>query len=193
MKSSSYHERDIPVVTTVLSMGDDKDIDYKEGVTHEEYLVIAWVLTLVAVVGTVCNALAVTVFYRFRELRSPTNSFIIALCVCDFFMSCIGTPIPAFYAFREAHITSRAVCILDGFIIYFLACTSIYLLAAISADRYIVIVKPFETYTVTQRAANVAIAICLLLGFLMALMPVSGWNEYTQEGIGTWIVRGSLQ
>ncbi|GFR69696.1 rhodopsin [Elysia marginata] len=121
---------------------------------------------------------------RYRDLRSPTNTFILALCVCDFFMSAIGSPIPAYYAFKETFIKSKLVCDIDAFAVYFLGLTSLYLLAAISVDRYLVIVKPYSDFVVTQRAANLAVSVCVILGFFWALMPLVGWNEYTLEGIG---------
>ncbi|KAK3789667.1 hypothetical protein RRG08_017356 [Elysia crispata] len=99
-------------------------------------------------------------------------------------MSSIGAPIPAYYAFKQTFIKSKLVCDIDAFAVYFLGLTSLYLLAAISVDRYLVIVKPYSDLVVTQRSANLAVLVCVILGFFWALMPLIGWNEYTLEGIG---------
>ncbi|KAI8796979.1 parapinopsin [Biomphalaria glabrata] len=159
-------------------------LNYSQDVSSLEYALIGSALAAVAAVGTIFNGMAITVFFRYRELRSPTNSFVIALCVCDFFMSVIGAPIPTYYAFMNTSITSSTLCSLDAFTVYFLSCTSIYLLAAISVDRYFIIVKPVSSLVITQKIATLAIFICFSVGLFWALMPLVGWNGYSLEGIG---------
>ncbi|KAH9492431.1 hypothetical protein Btru_051090 [Bulinus truncatus] len=159
-------------------------LNYTLGVSSLQHILIGSTLIGVATVGTLFNGMAIVVFLRYRELRSPTNSFVIALCVCDFFMSVVGAPVPAYFALMESYITSSALCSLDAFTVYFLSCTSIYLLAAISVDRYVIIVKPVSSLVITQKTAMLAIAICFFFGFFWSLMPLVGWNEYSHEGIG---------
>nr|BDI63177.1 xenopsin 1 [Peronia verruculata] len=186
-----------PSDVTSLTPLENDVIDYGAGVTQADYYIIGSALLVVAILGTTFNGIAIAVFIRYRELRSPTNSFIIALCVCDLLTSAIGAPIPAYKAFMQTYITSAALCAVDAFVVYFLSCTSIYLLAAISMDRYIIIVKPIPALVVTQRAANFSIFLCFFFGFLWAVMPLFGWNEYSLEGIGiacsvTWNRKDAL-
>ncbi|XP_059165397.1 opsin-3-like [Physella acuta] len=172
------------ITSTAPALDSYVDLDYTQGVSRLDYIIVGVTLLGVTAVGTLFNGLAIAVFIRYRELRSPTNSFIAALCVCDVLMSIIGAPIPAYYALLETYIKSSALCALDAFTVYFLACTSIYLLTAISVDRYFIIVKPIASLVISQRAANLAIVLCFCAGFIWATLPLVGWNQYSLEGIG---------
>ncbi|KAL8607605.1 hypothetical protein ACOMHN_003524 [Nucella lapillus] len=153
-------------------------------VSSAMYYTVAAILSVFCVLGTFFNGGALAVYWTHRPLRTPTNSFVIALCVCDLFMCLIGMPIPAGYAWARTSIRSRAVCLLDGFTVYFFSQSSLFLLAAISVDRYIVIVRPLIAPVITHRLAGMAIAVCFLLGLFWAAVPMLGWNRYVLEGIG---------
>ncbi|XP_046381104.2 pinopsin-like [Haliotis rufescens] len=92
--------------------------------------------------------------------------------------------IPAASCFYHGFIFLHAVCVFEGFIVFFLGLTSMYLLAAISLIRYIIIAKPFHKSTITHRVALMANACCWGLGLLWSSLPIMGWNHYTTEGAG---------
>ena len=149
------------------------------------YYTVASVLTFTLVTGTLFNTIAIAVFARNKQLRTPTNSFVIALCVCDLLLSLMGTPVPAITAwFQGALHGQTALCTVDGFVVYFFGLSSMYLLAAISVDRYVVIVRGPASIVVTQGAASVAIGVCFALGLFWTSLPLLGWNRYVPEGIG---------
>lgn len=148
------------------------------------YYTIGILLSVGVLVGVFFNGAAVLVFVRNKHLRTPTNLFVLALCVCDLFMCLVGMTIPAFYSFQLKAIDNRPVCIADGFSVYFLGLSSMYLLAAISFDRYIVIAHPPASRHVTLQTASLAIGLCFLLGLVWSVMPLVGWNDYVHEGIG---------
>nr|KAG5713827.1 hypothetical protein BaRGS_024454 [Batillaria attramentaria] len=148
------------------------------------YYTVGTVMTVGSLVGVFFNGMALVVFAKHKHLRTPTNSFVMALCGCDLFMCLIGMPIAATYSWRMRPIESEAVCVFDAFAVYFLGLSSMYLLAAISVDRYIVIVRPLASSSVTHRMSSLAIGMCFLFGLFWTTMPLLGWNRYTQEGIG---------
>ena len=148
------------------------------------YYTVAVLMSLTGLTGTFFNGVAIVIFVKNKHLRTPTNSFVMALCVCDFFMCVIGVPIPTVYAWRRTAIESHAICIVDGFAVFFLALSSMYIHAAISVDRYVVNVRPLASFLVTQRVASLAIGVCFLVGLFWTVMPLLGWNRYTREGIG---------
>lgn len=69
---------------------------------------------------------------------------------------------------------------------YFIGCTSVFLICAISYERYCRV-----KYTKTQEDSNriqscfKIITICIFLGLLFSTMPLFGWSYYTFEGAGT--------
>ncbi|KAL8587396.1 hypothetical protein ACOMHN_062129 [Nucella lapillus] len=148
------------------------------------YYTIATILSLTFVIGVFFNSMAIFIFIKNRELRTPTNSFVMTLCLCDLFMCLLGVTVPTVKAWQRSPIHSHALCVFDGFVVYFFGLSSMYLLAAISVDRYVVIVRPMGSLMVTHRIALLGIGLCFGLGLFWTLMPLLGWNRFVPEGIG---------
>ncbi|BFZ08710.1 hypothetical protein BsWGS_11749 [Bradybaena similaris] len=77
-----------------------------------------------------------------------------------------------------------ALCDVEGFTVYFLGMASMYVLMAIAFDRYIAISKPLLGTKITKTVAFVSCGLCYFLGFLWAIFPAFGWNEFDLEGAG---------
>ncbi|XP_076469691.1 pinopsin-like [Babylonia areolata] len=153
-------------------------------ISDQAYTLVACVLSVVWVFGTLLNVLSLVVFACNKKLRSPTNMFVISLNVCDLGMSCFGTFPSMTSSWNGRWLYGRLGCIIEGFMVYFLGMTSLYLLCAISVDRYVVIAKPLLGAKINHKVAFVAILACWLGGFLWAFLPLVGWNEYVLEGAG---------
>ncbi|XP_067671716.1 parapinopsin-like [Haliotis asinina] len=147
------------------------------------YNIIGVICAITTIVSFLANGCGMLVFIKNKALRSPTNLFVMALCVCDLLM-CSCSALACAASFSHGWVFGHVVCVLEGFMVYFLGLTSMYLLAAISVDRYIVISKPLLSYKITHRVAAFAIAVCWLLGFFWAALPLVGWNQYDLEGVG---------
>ncbi|RUS84727.1 hypothetical protein EGW08_007514, partial [Elysia chlorotica] len=95
-------------------------------------------------------------------------------------------PIPLTMTSAWAHrwLWGRAVSVLEGFLVYFLGLSSMYILMAIAVDRYIAISKPLLGAKITKKMAVLSCAMCFVGGFLWSALPLMGWNEYTLEGAG---------
>ena len=65
---------------------------------------------------------------------------------------------------------------------YFVGCAGIYLMTAISIERYYVIYKPMSIKKITFKFKIMSIVVCLLLGLLWPVLPLFGWSHYTLEG-----------
>ncbi|XP_067672104.1 parapinopsin-like [Haliotis asinina] len=147
------------------------------------YNVMGSVFSTLSIAAFFANGCGVLVFLRNKTLRSPTNLFIMSLSICDILMAIVST-ISCAASFSHGWVFGHVVCVLEGFMVYFLGLTSMYLLAAISVDRYIVMSKPLLSYKITHRVAATAIAVCWALGFFWAALPLVGWNQYNLEGVG---------
>ncbi|XP_025107397.1 visual pigment-like receptor peropsin isoform X2 [Pomacea canaliculata] len=148
------------------------------------YMVVGATLTLTWVLGTLGNATCLAVFTLHKRLRSPTNMFVMSLNTSDLLMSSVACFFCLSSAWRGGWLYGHAGCTFEGFLVYLLGMTSMYSLAAISLDRYIVIAKPLLGPRITPRVAGGSIALCWLGGFLWAALPLVGWNEYRLEGGG---------
>jgi r-opsin len=65
---------------------------------------------------------------------------------------------------------------------YFVACAQIYLMAAISFERYIIISNPYVVKCMSYKMSWLIICICCLLGVVWAGAPLIGWSYYSLEG-----------
>jgi hypothetical protein len=68
---------------------------------------------------------------------------------------------------------------------YFIGCASIYLMAAISIERYYIIYQPLNLRTISFQTNLSVILVCILNGLFWAAMPLLGWSHYALEGAHT--------
>ncbi|KAK3738776.1 hypothetical protein RRG08_035656 [Elysia crispata] len=87
-------------------------------------------------------------------------------------------------AWAHRWLWGRAGSVAEGFLVYFLGLSSMYILMAIAVDRYIAISKPLLGAKITKKMAVISCGMCFVGGFLWSVMPLMGWNEYTLEGAG---------
>ncbi|XP_033727976.1 opsin-3-like [Pecten maximus] len=147
------------------------------------YVVIGVLMTGASIVGIGLNGLFVYVFWRQTSLKTPTNYFILALSLLDFIMSLFGLPMVAISCFGKHWVFGAKGCVYYGFIMTFVGLSIITILATISFDRYIVIVKTHLKSMISQRVAVSMIIVCLLYGLAWAIAPLVGWSEYVLEGV----------
>ncbi|XP_069134498.1 visual pigment-like receptor peropsin [Argopecten irradians] len=147
--------------------------------------IIGTVLTITTLVGIFANSFGILIFVKHKHLRSPTNLFVAGLATCDLLMLVLAIPLAAVSSFSHHWVGGYPTCVFEGFLVYFLGLTSLYLLCAISIDRYIVIALPMKSALVTKRVAVCAIVGCYGLGFFWAMLPLLGWNSYQLEGLMT--------
>ncbi|XP_033748186.1 visual pigment-like receptor peropsin [Pecten maximus] len=147
--------------------------------------IIGGLLVITMLVGICTNSFGILIFVKHKHLRSPTNLFIASLALCDLLMLVTATPLPMASSFAHRWVWGYAGCVFEGFLVYFLGLTSLYLLCAISVDRYIVIALPLKNAMVNQRVAKFSIMGCYVLGFFWAMLPLLGWNSYQLEGLMT--------
>ena len=144
------------------------------------------VLLFTGVLGILFNSTGLYVFARNKQLQSATNLFIVALLMCDLSMAVFGAPLAISAALYGSWFAGPVWCTWEGFIVYFFGLSALYLLTAISVDRYIVIVKPLKSKIVTKRVAVAAIGACYGGAALWAILPLVGWSSYGLEAIGVY-------
>ncbi|CAF1150452.1 unnamed protein product [Brachionus calyciflorus] len=72
-------------------------------------------------------------------------------------------------------------CVVSGFLMYFIGCTSIYIMALISLERYFMIYNSLKT-KLNSNQVLFSIFVCGILGFIWAFLPIVGWSHYSLEG-----------
>ncbi|RNA28085.1 melanopsin [Brachionus plicatilis] len=140
------------------------------------YCLIIFLLSLIA------NSVLLWILIYFKELRNSMNAFMLALTVCNLVGSLIEIPMVIISNFNCKWMFKRAGCVFAGFAMYSIGCTSVYLLTAISFERFYIIYKPLSIKTLNYKFSIIIIIICVLVGIVWALFPVFGWSHYSLEG-----------
>lgn len=65
---------------------------------------------------------------------------------------------------------------------FWIGCTSIYLMTAISFQRFYILYKPFNIRNISYKISLIIVFVCILYGLMWSLFPVFGWSYYTLEG-----------
>ena len=149
--------------------------------------IMAVIYVLLFIGCLVFNAFLLLVFIRHKKLQNSFNMFIIALTLLNFFGSLLEFPFIILSNFYCQWIFGRNGCIFSGFVMYFIGASSIYLLVAISFERYHVITNTSASkfQRVDKRVVVFSILGCVLLAFVWAGLPLLGWSAYSLEGTRT--------
>ncbi|XP_045211419.2 visual pigment-like receptor peropsin [Mercenaria mercenaria] len=148
--------------------------------------IVGLFLMFVGILGFIENSLVLFTFYKSKQLLSPTNVFILGLAIGDFSMVIFGNPLAFTSALNGGWFAGDFMCTWEGFIVYFIGCSQVYLMMAIAVDRYIVIAKPLKSSMITKRVAALCVAACFGGGLFWALMPFAGWSAYGLEASGSF-------
>ncbi|KAK3090880.1 hypothetical protein FSP39_015436 [Pinctada imbricata] len=171
-----------------------------EGVVHETgqfdrstapyfpdigHMAIGGILAVIFIVGTFSNGVALLTFIKCKNLRTPTNTFIMSLLFGDFCMCSLPVPMVMAASFQKYWTFGKIMCDLEAFLVYFLGLTNMYTLCAISLDRYIVIALPLHASKITNRVAVISVLLCWIWGLFWASTPLLGWSYYHLEAAHT--------
>jgi hypothetical protein len=109
------------------------------------------------------------------------NTLIIALTALNLFGSIAELPWVIHSCFENKWTSGKFGCNLSALIMFFIGCTSAYLMAAISFERFYIMYTPLKIRNISYRLAFLTIFICCLFGLFWAIMPLVGWSYYTIE------------
>jgi hypothetical protein len=133
----------------------------------------------------IVNSLLLIVFYRNKKLRSPLNMFIIAITILNLFGAVLELPIVIVSNYFCEWVFYDLGCVISGFLMYFIGCTSIFLNCAISFERFFILYEPTGIRKLNKRFCSIMILGCFALGLFWSSMPLLGWSHYSYEGVGT--------
>ncbi|XP_033732128.1 rhodopsin-like [Pecten maximus] len=145
------------------------------------YNIFAFMLFCNWIFGSFFNGSSLLIFIKNKNLRTPTNMFVMGLAINDLCMSSVCL-FAASSSYNKGWIHGELICTIEGFLVYVLGLTNLYLLCAISLDRYVVIAKPLQASKINHNVAALAIVGCWMGGLFWSAAPFFGWNYYTLEG-----------
>lgn len=110
---------------------------------------IGIVLSIAAFVGIALNGILLCSFVRYENLRTPPNVFIIFIVALGLLASISILPMTASSSIYCYWLFGKLGCQFEAFMALLYACSSSYLLCAISLTRCYIIMRPFKAKNVT--------------------------------------------
>ncbi|KAM6907929.1 teleost multiple tissue opsin b [Lycodopsis pacificus] len=149
------------------------------------HLVVAVCLGFIGTFGFLSNFLVLTLFCRYRALRTPMNLLLVSISASDLLVSMLGTPFSFAASTQGRWLIGRAGCIWYGFVNACLGIVSLITLAVLSYERYCTMMKPTIADSRDFRPALGGITFSWLYSVAWTVPPLLGWSEYGPEGPGT--------
>ncbi|XP_078655548.1 G-protein coupled receptor 54-like [Branchiostoma floridae x Branchiostoma belcheri] len=148
-----------------------------------EAIVVPTVFAIICAIGIAGNALVIYVVWRYQQMKSVTNYYIVNLAIADiaFLVCCVP-----FSASVFATTSWNYGLFMCKFVNYFMLVTVLatcLTLAALSFDRYLAIVHPVSSLVYRTKGKAKAISACIWLGSFLASIPVA---VYQTEVKGYW-------
>ncbi|XP_038045009.1 probable G-protein coupled receptor No18 [Patiria miniata] len=171
---------------------DDNDEDYYDGeFTFNDYTqrcIVGTIFVIVSIVGTFGNGLVILAVILSRKLRTVTNVFVVNLAVADLLV-CLILPWNAVGLFTSPELgwpLPEKLCVAVALISYTCGGCSLYTLATIAINRWMLITRPSRTYRTCYKPAYLAVMVTVvwLIPLLVAWVPpMLGLGElgYTEK------------
>ncbi|KAK6169676.1 hypothetical protein SNE40_020677 [Patella caerulea] len=140
--------------------------------------VLTGVVLLVTMVISICgNFVVCYLVYRKPSMRSAINLLLAHIALADILLSALVMPFSFVTLMTETWVMNVVVCRLVGFLQAFLVSVGVFVLLAISADRYLIISQRREKLNLPR--ARVLLLLIWCSGAALTLPPVFGWTNYS--------------
>ncbi|XP_034561844.1 teleost multiple tissue opsin b [Notolabrus celidotus] len=149
------------------------------------HLVVAVCLGFIGTFGFLTNFLVLTLFCRYRALRTPMNLLLVSISVSDLLVSVLGTPFSFAASTQGRWLIGRAGCVWYGFVNACLGIVSLISLAVLSYERYCTMMATTIADGRNFRPALGGICFSWMYSVVWTVPPLLGWSRYGPEGPGT--------
>src|SRR6218665_1644012 len=130
-----------------MYLSDNSTTEFSIWQHYPETYVVPALFAIIFVIGLVGNATLIFIVLRNRKMRTKPNVLIVNLSMGDFLLILVSVPFTSIiFTFHEWPFGS-AICKLNEFMQTLSLGVSIFTLTALSADRFIAIVYPLNSYS----------------------------------------------
>ncbi|KAL1006537.1 hypothetical protein UPYG_G00073580 [Umbra pygmaea] len=175
--------------STTLGVGNVESVFSREkgsnSLSPMGHLVVAVCLGFIGTFGFLNNLLVLTLFCRFRALRSPINVLLVSVCVSDLLVCVLGTSFSFAAATQGRWLIGRVGCVWYGFINACLGIVSLISLAVLSYERYCTMLCRTQADGGNFSPAVAGVCFSWLYSLAWTLPPLLGWSRYGPEVPGT--------
>lgn len=128
------------------------------------------------------NSTLLFTFYKYKDLRTPLNVFVMAMTTINLFGSISEFTYIIVSNFSCRWVFGKVGCFMSGFVMYSVGMMQIYLMTAITFERFYIIYKPMSIKNVNFKSTGLAVLGCALFSLFWSVTPLLGWSRYNLEG-----------
>lgn len=168
-------------------------IDYLTYTTSEKIAIVAANM-LIFFLAIPANGIVITVISRVQNVRTPTSTFLMNLCIADILMASLYIPFVTVDLYVTGYwVFGDFMCKLVSFLYYLATNFSILILTAISVERYISVCLPRQMRLTAKKAFVTTtvlwiVAACAALPLLIVRKSVSNpfFGDNVEFCVETW-------
>nr|AJD38896.1 short-wavelength sensitive opsin 2B [Labroides dimidiatus]AMB42900.1 Short wavelength sensitive 2B [Labroides dimidiatus] len=135
------------------------------------------------VIGTSINVLTILCTIQYKKLRSHLNYILVNLAVSNLLVSGIGSS-TCFYCFLNRYMAVGPLgCKVEGFTATLGGMVSLWSLAVVAFERWLVVCKPLGNFAFKPHHAIACCAATWFFALIAAVPPLFGWSRYIPEGM----------
>ncbi|KAM6980807.1 opsin-1, short-wave-sensitive 2 [Aplochiton taeniatus] len=133
--------------------------------------------------GTVINVLTIACTMQNKKLRTHLNYILLNLAVANLLVSSVGSFTASFCHAYKYFILGPLACKIEGFTATLGGMVSLWSLAVVAFERWLVICKPLGNFTFRSTHALIGCAVPWICALAAAAPPLFGWSRYIPEGL----------
>ncbi|XP_028658898.2 5-hydroxytryptamine receptor 4 [Erpetoichthys calabaricus] len=119
------------------------------------------------------NLLVVLAIIYFKQLQSPTNSFVLSLAIADFLVGLIVMPYSMIRTIEQCWYFGPTFCEIHTSLNVMLCTASILHLSCIAFDRYYAVCNPLVySFKMSSRRVIILIITCWIVPLLISFVPI---------------------
>ncbi|KAK7907482.1 hypothetical protein WMY93_016094 [Mugilogobius chulae] len=135
------------------------------------------------VAGTFINTLTIVCTIQYKKLRTHLNYILVNLAVANLLVSTVGS-FTCFFCFACRYmILGTLGCKIEGFTATIGGMVSLWSLAVIAFERWMVVCKPLGNFMFKESHAIACCAMTWVCALAAAVPPLVGWSRYIPEGL----------
>ncbi|KAJ8006492.1 hypothetical protein DPEC_G00107810 [Dallia pectoralis] len=135
-------------------------------------------------VGTPLNFIVLFVTVKYKKLRQPLNYILVNVALASFIFVTFSVSQVFIASTRGYYFLGHTLCAMEAAMGSISGLVTVWSLAVLAVERYVVICKPFGTFTFDNNQALGAVAFTWVMGIGCACPPFFGWSRYIPEGLG---------
>ncbi|XP_071808141.1 visual pigment-like receptor peropsin [Asterias amurensis] len=151
-----------------------------DGSTDTVKILVGGFMIFQTIAGLFGNSVIIRMFWKFKQLRTPSNNLLLFLSVANLGM-CLCIPFSTASTFAGHWVFDTSGCKFYGFASMFFGLSVIGILTCLSIDRYIVVCRRSLASMLTQVHYNYMSLTAYVNALFWAIMPVFGWARYEED------------